>query len=187
MPIVITREKGVPRRLYGFREDAPRPKPRASDLVHPDVEAVVEEPDAVVYPEESEIDVSKATDPYVAVAPSEASDPVVDSTETVKRTVSMGTMLTLPFFAYLTFTTRLPLWARLVSGVIGAGLLVGEGGLLQTWSARDSGEEPLFQGYGRGRKLRGYHTPWGEVSFSSERGLGDCGCGCGGKPGGCGG
>ena len=93
--------------------------------------------------------------------------------------VSLGALLTLPFFAYLALSDRLPFWARLASGALGAKLLFGRGGLLQ-------GRIQLPYGY-QPRRLRGYATPFGRVTLSSSRGLAGCGCGCGGKPGGCGG
>lgn len=194
MPIIVTKDKGVPRRLYGFREDEPRPKPKASDFVDPSVDPRVEttSPDEVIPDEEAayapeETELAPYTEPSVVDSPAGSDEMVSSTQETIQRSVSMAAMLSLPFFAYLTFSNRLPAWARVVSGMLGGGILLGEGGLLQTWSAKDAGEEPLFQGYPRRRRLKGFSTPFGEITFSGQRGLGDCGCGCGGKPGGCGG
>lgn len=171
MPIVITKEKGVPRRLLGFSDD-----------VEADIEtAVPEEPsDAQVYDPE-EVETNARADPYL-VAAQEVPDEVVDTQEESSQgSIAMGTLLTLPFFAYLAWTPRLPTWARLVSGMLGAGLLFSENGPLHGFKMNSEN----YNGAPR-RRLRGYSTPFGEISFSQGRGLG-CGCGCNGKPGGCGG
>lgn len=155
MSIYVTRNKGVPRRLnaYGLN------RPGVRDIVDATTAPVTEaaQPEVPDYVDGSTSGSSEIVPPPVVSATGISSD-------TVQQGAANLAVLMLPFFAYLTFfSNRLPGWARMTSALLGAGVLFADGGLVQSWSARNGGEQPLFQG------------------------MADCGCGCGGKPGGCGG
>lgn len=69
---------------------------------------------------------------------------------TVHKTTELLSVLAVPFYAYLVFNKNLPTWARLLSGVIGIGVIAVDGGLLATWSAKERGELGPWGGLARG-------------------------------------
>lgn len=144
---VITRSRSVPRRLRGFAED--------------DAE-VINGDEVVDAPTCSQTSApGSMMDPGI-VDPSQISvDPSVTglSTDYVAKGTATLAMLSLPFFAYLTFTPRLPGWARAAAMLLGTGVLFAEGGLIQSWSAKDSNDQPLFQGFGHIDITRGRDIP----------------------------
>lgn len=146
MAVYVTRNKGVPRRLNAYTMRDVTSDPDVVDVPSSDVECAT-------YPAPSD-------PPWTEPPPPDVPAPCPDPAQ--QKTAHLS-VLALPFFAYLTFSNRLPGWARMTSALLGAGVLFAEGGFIQSWVERQASEQPLFQG------------------------MGGCGCGCGGKPGGCGG
>lgn len=162
MSIVITKSKGIPKRLQGLgavgdvASDAADLARRGGALFQTEVAPFIQR-------------VQQATS-QPAPTPTAIMTEPSKTVQLVQRTSATFAVLSLPFFAYLAFSPRLPGWARLFAAGLGVGALTSQGGLIQTWAARDAGapQEAVFQGY------RGL-----------TNGPGGCGCGCDGGPGDC--
>lgn len=140
---VVTNRKGVPRRLRGFSDED------AETVDHPFRTDCAPSTDLPV-PDPGIIDPSQITvDPSVTGL----------TTDYVTKGTAALAMVSLPFFAYLTFTPRLPGWARAAAMLLGTGVLFAEGGLLQSWNAKNSDDQPLFQGFGHIDFTRGRDIP----------------------------
>ncbi len=160
MSIMITKSKNVPRRLYGFGDSDD------DDSNFVDMEA---EPTSTFTPTVP-TDVSA---PYPSFLPPEldTSQPIAIVKTVVKRATTPYVVV--PFLAYAALTDKLPVWARLVSALIGAGVMMhffDAGGSVTTSTDGLTPCQPYGLSYGRS---------YGEIAFKGGRGLGcgaDCGC-----------
>ena len=64
--------------------------------------------------------------------------------EVHKRTEFIGAYVGTPFFVWLAFNKKLPGWARATAVLFAIGSVWVDGGLLQTWKAKERGEKGLW-------------------------------------------
>lgn len=61
-----------------------------------------------------------------------------------RLTEAASIFIQVPFMIWLASNKNLPGWARFLSGALAVGALVVDGGLLQTWAAKERGERGIW-------------------------------------------